>query len=96
MPELSSLYYVINSAFFDYNSSKKGVGDDFNIFGLLSSRATNPQKISFLGGPAHFVKYGGGDGLVDNNNALATIARALNTNTAMQNAFFLDMGVLLR
>jgi hypothetical protein len=54
------------------------------------------KKISFLGGPAHFVKYGGGDGLVDNNNALATIARALNTNTAMQNAFFLDMGVLLR
>jgi hypothetical protein len=32
--------------------------------------ATNPQKISFLGGPAHFVTYGGdGDGLVGNNSA---------------------------
>jgi hypothetical protein len=54
-------------------------GDDFNIFGLLLSRATNSQKISFLGGPAHFVTYGdggdddGGDGLVDNNNALAIV-----------------------
>jgi hypothetical protein len=30
------------------------------------------KKISFLGGPAHFVTYGDGsvDGLVDNNNAL--------------------------
>jgi hypothetical protein len=67
--------------FFYYNSGKKrGYGDDFNIFGLLSSRATNPQKISFLGGPAHFVTYGGddgGDGLVDNNNALTTMASAL-------------------
>jgi hypothetical protein len=44
-------------------------------------RATNPQKISFLGGPAHFVTYGNdggdGDGLVDNNNALTTMASAL-------------------
>jgi hypothetical protein len=54
------------------------LGDDFNIFGLLSSSATNPQKISILGGPAHFVTYGGdGDGLVDNNNALTTMASAL-------------------
>jgi hypothetical protein len=33
-----------------------------------------------LGGPAHFVTYGdgeGGDGLVDNNNALTTMASAL-------------------
>jgi hypothetical protein len=38
------------------------------------------KKISFLGGPAHFVTYGdggGGDGLVDNNNALTTMASAL-------------------
>jgi hypothetical protein len=34
------------------------------------------KKISFLGGPAHFVAYGG-DGLVDNNNALTTMASAL-------------------
>jgi hypothetical protein len=52
------------------------------IFGLLSSRATNPQKISFLVGPAHFVSLsyggdgGGGDGLVDNNNALTMLWRA--------------------
>jgi hypothetical protein len=65
--------------FFHYNSGKnRGYGDDFNSFGLLSSRATNPQKISFLGGPAHFVTYGGdGDCLVDNNNALITMASAL-------------------
>jgi hypothetical protein len=35
------------------------------------------KKISFLGGPAHFVTYGddddGGDGLVDNNNALTML-----------------------
>jgi hypothetical protein len=39
----------------------------------------NQKKISFLGGPAHFVTYGGGgdDGLVDNNNALTTMASAL-------------------
>jgi hypothetical protein len=39
-----------------------------------------PKKISFLGGPAHFVTYGyddNGDGLVDNNNALTTMASAL-------------------
>jgi hypothetical protein len=58
-----------------------GLGDDFNIFGLLSSRATNPQKISLLGGPVHFVTYGAegdddGDGLVDNNNALTMLWRA--------------------
>jgi hypothetical protein len=38
------------------------------------------KKISFLGGPAHFVTYGddgGDDGLVDNNNALTTMASAL-------------------
>jgi hypothetical protein len=37
------------------------------------------KKISFLGGPAHFVTYGDGDGdgLVDNNNALTTMASAL-------------------
>jgi hypothetical protein len=36
------------------------------------------KKISFLGGPAHFVTYGGdGDGLVDNNNALTTMASEL-------------------
>jgi hypothetical protein len=38
------------------------------------------KKISLLGGPAHFVTYGdggGGDGLVDNNNALTTMASAL-------------------
>jgi hypothetical protein len=81
MAELSSFEYVINSAFFQYNSGKeRGYGDHFNIFGLLSSRATNPQKISFLGGPAHFVTYGGddddgGDGLVDNNNSI-TITRS--------------------
>jgi hypothetical protein len=35
-------------------------------------------KISFLGGPAHFVKYdGSGDGLVDNNNAFTNMASAL-------------------
>jgi hypothetical protein len=35
------------------------------------------QKISFLGGPAHFVTYGDdGDGLVDNNNALTMLWRA--------------------
>jgi hypothetical protein len=44
------------------------------MFGLLSSKATNQQKISFLGGPAHFVTYG--DGVVDNNNALTTMASA--------------------
>jgi hypothetical protein len=40
------------------------------------------KKISFLGGPAHFVTYGGddgdgSDGLVDNKNALTTMASAL-------------------
>ena len=41
------------------------------------------KKPRFLGGPAHFVTYGddddgdGGDGLVDNNNALTTMASAL-------------------
>jgi hypothetical protein len=41
-------------------------------------RVTNPQKVSFLGGPAHFVTYGDdGDGLVDNNNALTTVVSAL-------------------
>jgi hypothetical protein len=46
----------------------------------------NPQKISFLGGPAHFVTYGGddGDGLVDNNNALTTMASALKINVNTQ------------
>jgi hypothetical protein len=41
------------------------------------------KKISFLGGPAHFVTYGdgGGDGLVDNNNALTSMASALKTQT---------------
>jgi hypothetical protein len=38
------------------------------------------KKISFLGGPAHFVTCGDGgggdDGLVDNNNALTTMASA--------------------
>jgi hypothetical protein len=35
------------------------------------------KKISFLGGPAHFVTYGDdGDGLVDNNNALTMLWRA--------------------
>jgi hypothetical protein len=35
------------------------------------------KKISFLGGPTHFVTYGGaGDGLVDNNNALTMLWRA--------------------
>jgi hypothetical protein len=33
------------------------------------------KKISFLGGPAHFVTYS--DGLVDNNNAPTTMANAL-------------------
>jgi hypothetical protein len=38
------------------------------------------KKISFLGGPAHFVIYGGnGGGLVDNNNALTSMASALKT-----------------
>jgi hypothetical protein len=37
------------------------------------------KKISFLGGPAHFVTYDGGDGLVNNNNALTTMASALKT-----------------
>jgi hypothetical protein len=37
------------------------------------------KKISFLGGPAHFVTYG--DGLVDNNNALTTMASALKIST---------------
>jgi hypothetical protein len=36
------------------------------------------KKISFLGGPAHFVTYGG-DGLVDYNNALTSMASALKT-----------------
>jgi hypothetical protein len=38
----------------------------------------NAQKISFLCGPAHFVTYGdgGGDLLVDNNNALTMLWRA--------------------
>jgi hypothetical protein len=41
-----------------------------------------PQKISFLGGPAHFVTYGDdgdgdGDGPVDNKNVLTTMASAL-------------------
>jgi hypothetical protein len=36
------------------------------------------KKISFLGGPAHFLTYSDdGDGLVDNNNALTTMASAL-------------------
>jgi hypothetical protein len=35
------------------------------------------KKISFLGGPAYFVTYGdGGDGLVDNSNALTMLWRA--------------------
>jgi hypothetical protein len=76
MAELSSFEYAINSAFFHYYSGKKkGLGRYFNIFGLLSSRATNPQKISFLDGSAHFVTYG--DGLVDNNNALTSKASVL-------------------
>jgi hypothetical protein len=44
------------------------------------------KKISFLGGPAHFVTYGGddgGDGLVDNNNALTTMASALKIHTVI-------------
>jgi hypothetical protein len=35
-----------------------------------------PTKISFLGGLAHFVTYGGDDGLVDNNSALTLQWRA--------------------
>jgi hypothetical protein len=40
-------------------------------------RGYQPTKKS--AGPAHFVTYGGddGDGLVDNNNALTTMASAL-------------------
>jgi hypothetical protein len=52
------------------------------------------KKISFLGGPAHFVTYGDGgdgddgDGLVDNNNALTTMASALKIAVSTkQNAF---------
>jgi hypothetical protein len=56
---------------------KRGQGDDFNIFGLLPSRATNPQKNQLPRWSAHFVIYDGGDGLVDNNNALTAMARAL-------------------
>jgi hypothetical protein len=44
------------------------------------------KKISFLGGPAHFVTYGGdddGDGLVDNNNALTTMASALKNSDGL-------------
>jgi hypothetical protein len=50
-------------------------------------RATKPQKISFLGGPAHFVTYGDGDdgdGLVDNNNALTAMASALKISIYMK------------
>jgi hypothetical protein len=40
-------------------------------------RGLPTEKISVLGGPAHFVTYGddddGGDGLVDNNNALTML-----------------------
>jgi hypothetical protein len=47
---------------------------DFVRRGLLT------HKISFLGGPAYFMTYGdGGDGLVDNNNALTTMTSALKT-----------------
>jgi hypothetical protein len=51
----------------------------------------NTQKISFLGGPAHFVTYGGddGDGLVDNNNALTTMASALKIE--FHRNFFLEL-----
>jgi hypothetical protein len=43
------------------------------------------KKISFLGGPAHFVTYGdGGDGLVDRNDALTTTASALKRGKSVE------------
>jgi hypothetical protein len=44
---------------------------------------THTKKISFLGGPAHFMTYGddGGDGQVDGDNALTTMASALITRS---------------
>jgi hypothetical protein len=82
MAELSSFEYVINSAFFQYNSGKKGAREMILTFLDFFRRGLpTHKKISFLGGPAHFVTYGGdgGDGLVDNNNALTSLASALKT-----------------
>jgi hypothetical protein len=79
MAELSSFYYVKNSAFFHYNSGRKGAREMILTFLDFFRRGLpNHKKISFLGGPAHFVTYGdhGGDGLVDNNNALTMLWRA--------------------
>jgi hypothetical protein len=81
MAELSSFQYVENSAFFHYNSGKKGAREMILTFLNFFRRGLpTHKKISFLGGPAHFVTYGGGDdGLVHNNNALTTMASALKT-----------------
>jgi hypothetical protein len=77
MAELSSFYYVKNSAFFHYNSGKKKGAREIILTFLDFFRQGLPthKKISFLGGPAHFVTYGhdDGDGLVDNNNALTML-----------------------
>jgi hypothetical protein len=63
---------------FHYNSSKKGAREMILTFLDFFRRGLpNHKKINFLGGPAHFVTYGDGDGLVDNNNALTTMASAL-------------------
>jgi hypothetical protein len=68
--------------FFHYNSGEKGAREMILTFLDFFRRGLpTHKKISFLGGPAHFVTYGGGgddgDGLVDNNNALTTMASAI-------------------
>jgi hypothetical protein len=59
---------------------KKGAREMILTFlGFFRQGLPTHTKISFLGGPAHFVTYGdddGGDGLVDNNNALNILWRA--------------------
>jgi hypothetical protein len=56
---------------------KKGAREMILTLWTSFVKGYQPTKISFLGGPAHFVTYGDdSDGLVDNNNALTMLWRA--------------------
>jgi hypothetical protein len=76
MAELSSFYYLKIPRFSIITPVKKGAREMILTFLDFFRRGLpTHKKISFLGGPAHFVTYGG-DGLVDNNNALTMLWRA--------------------
>jgi hypothetical protein len=64
--------------FFHYNSGKNGGREMISTFLDFFRRGLQPtnQESASIGGPAHFVTYGG-DCLVDNNNALTTMTSAL-------------------